>query len=84
MPRLTRAGVHIAGLKAEGLGEGGPALVGKGHVLPGPLVLLRPVQQGDLQLGHALVHLGVVAALAHLRAISSQMPGMRGSSLWAL
>ena len=61
-----QAGVHIAGLKAELLGEGGPALVGKGHVLPGALVLLRPVQQGDLQLGHALVHLGVVAALAHL------------------
>ena len=29
-------------------------------------MLLRPVQQGDLQLGHALIHLGVVAALPHL------------------
>jgi len=30
-----QAGVDVAGLKAEGLGEGGPALVGEGHILPG-------------------------------------------------
>ena len=38
------AAVHIAGLKAEFLGESGPALVSKSHVLTGAFVLLHPVQ----------------------------------------
>ena len=60
-----QAGVHIAGLKAELLGEGGPALVGKGHILPGTLVLLGPIQQGQLKLSHPLQQVGI-GALAHL------------------
>ena len=60
-----QAGVHIAGLKAELLGEGGPALVGKGHILPGALVLLGPIQQSQLKLSHPLQQVGV-GALAHL------------------
>ena len=60
-----QAGVHIAGLKAELLREGGPALVGEGHVLPGALVGLGPIQQGQLELGHPLQQVGV-GALAHL------------------
>ena len=61
-----QAGVDEAGLKAELLREGGPALVGKGHVFPGALVGLGPIQQRQLKLGHALQHIGEVAALAHL------------------
>ena len=60
------AAVHVAGLEAELLREGGPALVGEGDELPRALVLLGPVEQGDLELRHALAHLGIVAALAHL------------------
>ena len=63
-----QAAVHIAGLKAELGGEGRPALVGEGHILPGALVLLGPVQQGQLKLGHADQHVLIVAALAHLLA----------------
>ena len=54
-----QAGVHVAGLKAELLREGGPALVGEGHVLPGALVVLGPVQEGELKLGHPLQQVGV-------------------------
>ena len=60
-------GVHVAGLKAELGRERGPALVGEGHILPAPLVVLRPVQQGQLKLGHPLVQLGIIFPLAHLR-----------------
>ena len=62
----SQTGVHIAGLKAELLRESGPALVGKGDVLARALVLLRPVEQGQLKLRHALQKLGIIAALAHL------------------
>ncbi len=60
-----QAGVDVAGLEAELAGEGRPTFVGKGHILAAALVVLRPVQQGQLKLGHALQHVGVVLALAH-------------------
>ena len=60
-----QAAVHIAGLKAKLAGEGRPALVRKGHILPCTLVLLRPVQQGQLKLRHAAVEILVIGALAH-------------------
>ena len=49
-----QTGIDIAGLKAEGFGESGPALVGKDNILSGALVLLSPVQQRQLELCHAL------------------------------
>ena len=61
-----KAGVDIAGLKAELRGEGGPALVGKGNILFAALVVLGPVEQGQLKLRHAGQQVGVVMALAHL------------------
>ena len=61
-----KARVYITRLKAELLGEGGPALIGKGYVLAGALVRFRPVEQGQLKLRHALKHIGEVTAVAHL------------------
>ena len=61
-----QTGVHIAGLEAELLGEGRPALVRKGHILAAALVLLGPVQQSQLKLRHPGQQVGVVFALAHL------------------
>ena len=52
-------GIHVAGLKAELRGEGGPALVGEGHIFLGPLVLFRPVQQGELKLSHSGGQVGI-------------------------
>ena len=60
-----QTGVDIARLKAELLGECGPALVGKHHIFPVALVGLGPVQQGQLELRHPLQHVGV-DLLAHL------------------
>ena len=60
-----QAGVDVAGLEAELAGEGRPTFVGKGHILAAALVVFRPIQQGQLKLGHALQHVGVVLALAH-------------------
>ena len=59
-------GVDEAGLKAELFGEGGPALIGKGDILARALVLLRPVEQGQLKLRHAGQQVGEVLAFAHL------------------
>ena len=61
-----QAGVDVAGLKAELAGEGGPALVGEGHVLPRALVVFGPVQKRQLELRHAAVEVLVIGALAHL------------------
>ena len=61
-----QAGVDIAGLKAELAGESGPTFVCKGHILAAAFVVLRPIQQGQLKLGHALQQVGIVPALAHL------------------
>ena len=60
-----QAGVDIAGLKAELAGEGRPTFVGEGHILAAALVVLSPIQQSQLKLGHALQHVGVILALAH-------------------
>ena len=49
-----KTGVYVAGLEAEGLGEGRPALVSKDNVLTGALVLLGPIQQRQLELSHTL------------------------------
>ena len=61
-----QTGVDVAGLKAELAGERGPALVREGHILAGALVVLRPIQQGQLKLRHPLAQIRVEAALAHL------------------
>ena len=80
-----QAGVDIAGLKAELLGEGGPALVGKGHILPGALVLLGPVQQGQLKLGHPLQQVGI-GALARPSSghVGARPRGCGDRPAWAL
>ena len=77
----SQAGVDIAGLEAELLRESGPALVREGHVLPGALVGLRPVQQRQFELGHPLqqVWIGVLPHLRlHVRhhAGDTGVPGM--------
>ena len=61
-----KAGVDIARLKPELGREGGPAFVGKGNVFFAALMVLGPVQQGQLKLRHTGKQVGVVAALAHL------------------
>ena len=58
-------GVDVAGFEPELTGERGPAFVGEGHVLAAALVVLRPIEEGQLELGHALAQIGIVAALAH-------------------
>ena len=40
----SQAAVHIAGLEAKLAGEGRPALIGEGYVLPCTLVIFCPVQ----------------------------------------
>ena len=72
-PPGSQAGVDIAGLKAELLREGGPALVGKGHILPGALVLLRPVQQRQLKLCHALQKIGIDLAVHFVLHIGNNL-----------
>jgi len=57
-----KAGVYVAGLEAELLGECGPALVGKGNVASGALVSLGPVKKGELKLSHSGQKVGVVVA----------------------
>ena len=64
-PAGSQAAVDVAGLETELGREGGPALVGKGHILPGALVGFRPVEQGQFKLSHALAHLGIILAFAH-------------------
>ena len=56
--------VDIAGHELELGLEGRPALVGKGHVLTGALVLLSPIQQGQLILSQPgqNARVGIVAA----------------------
>ena len=61
----SQAAVDIAGLEAELGREGGPALVGKGHILPGALMSFRPVEQGQFKLGHAVEHVRIILAFAH-------------------
>ena len=58
--------VDKAGFEAELPRERRPALVGERDVLPRALVRLRPVQQRQLKLRHALVQVGVIPSLAHL------------------
>ena len=65
-PPAHKTGVHIARLKAERFRERGPAFVGKGHILPRPLMCLRPVQQCQLKLRHTAAHIGVVPSRPHL------------------
>ena len=60
-----KAGVDIARLKPELGREGGPALVGKGNIFFAALMVLGPVQQGQLKLRHTGKQVGIVAALVH-------------------
>ena len=64
-PPGCQPGIDIAGLKAKGLRESGPAFIRKGHEFPIALVAFRPIQQRQFKLGHALQQIIVIFALAH-------------------
>ena len=61
-----KAGVDVARLKPELRRESGPALIGKSNILFAALVVLGPVEQGQLKLRHAGQQVGVIVPFAHL------------------
>ena len=75
-PPGSQAGVDIAGLKAELLRKCRPALVCKGHIVPGAFVRLGPVQKRQLKLSHPGQQLRIPVALYAqlLRHIGADRP----------
>lgn len=71
-PACRKAGVYITRFEPELLGESQPAFIGKGNVLAGTPVRLRPVEERQLKLRLTRQQIGIKSAI--ILEISSAVP----------